>query len=131
MLQTENRLTKVRDFNLLLARGSWFNSVNFSLRALDLEKNKNFFPSKEDKDIFAKQLRIGFTVGLKLSKSAVIRNRLKRQMREVVRLLVKDDKIKTGYYFFFVAKAGATGLSYTQTEAQLLELFKKVGCLVR
>lgn len=131
MLQTENRLTKVRDFNLLLARGSWFNSANFSLRVLDLEKNQNFFPAKEDGAAFAKQLRIGFTVGLKLSKSAVIRNRLKRQMREVVRLLIKDDKIKTGYYFLFVAKAGATGLSYVQIEARLLELFKKVGCLVK
>ncbi len=130
MLQDENRLTKVRDFNLLMAKGGWFNSVNFSLRALDLEKNQNVFPPKEDKEAFAKQLRVGFTVGLKLSKSAVKRNRVKRQMREVVRLLVKEGKIKPGYYLLFVAKAGAISLGYAQIEAQILELLNKTRCLL-
>lgn len=130
MLQDENRLTKVRDFNLLMAKGGWFNSVNFSLRALDLEKNQNVFPPKEDKETFAKQLRVGFTVGLKLSKSAVKRNRVKRQMREVVRLLIKEGKIKPGYYFLFVAKAGAISLGYAQIEVQILELLNKTRCLL-
>jgi ribonuclease P protein component len=131
MLQIKNRLTKVRDFNLLLERGMWFNSASFSLRVLCLEKNKNFFPPQEDKGLFAEQLRAGFTVGLKLSKSAVKRNRLKRQMREIVRLLIKEDKIKPGYYFLFVAKPGATSLGYSQIEEQIIGLLKKGECLLK
>lgn len=130
MLQTENRLIKVRDFNLLLKHGAWFNSDNFSLRVLDLGKSQNVVPVKEDKSIFVKQLRIGFAVGLKISKSAVKRNRLKRQVREVVRLLLKEGKIKTGYYFLFVAKAGSLNLDYEKIELQVLELLKKARCLV-
>jgi len=129
MLQKENRLTKVRDFNLLFNHGAWANTANFSLRFLCLEKNKNQIPKKEEEEVFVKQLRIGFTVGVKISKSAVKRNRLKRQMREIVRLLIKDNQIKNGFYLLFVAKAGAIGLSYEEITAQIISLLKSVKCL--
>jgi len=130
MLQAENRLLKVRDFNLLLKHGAWLNSDNFSLRILDLGKNQNIVPAKEDKGLFVKQLRIGFAVGLKISKSAVKRNRLKRQAREIVRLLIKDKKIKAGVYLLFVAKAGSLNLEHKQIESQVLELLKRARCLM-
>lgn len=129
MLQNENRLTKVRDFNLLFTHGVWHNVANITLRVLDLEKNQKYSPPKEDKEFFIKQLRVGFTVGVKLSKLAVKRNRLKRQMREVVRLLIKEKKIKSGHYFLFVAKTGSINLEYSQIEKQIVELLKSAKCL--
>lgn len=129
MLQKENRLARVRDFNLLFNYGMWTNTTNLSLRFLCLEKNKNQIPKKENEENFVQQLLVGFTVGLKISKSAVKRNRLKRQMREVVRLLVKDKQIKKGFYLLFVAKAGAIGLSYEEIAKQIISLLKSVKCL--
>ena len=130
MLQKENRLVKVRDFNLLFKNGRWQNAENFSLKILELEKHKKDFPPKENPEEFAKQLRVAFVVSAKLSKSAVKRNRLKRQMREVVRLLIKNNKIKLGNYLLFVAQEGSIGLKYTEIEKQIMFLLKKSNCLL-
>lgn len=125
MLQKENRLSKVRDFNLLFNYGRWLNTDNFSLKVLELNDCKENFPPKEDWNIFSQQLRFAFTVGVKLSKSAVKRNQLKRRMREVVRILVKEKQVKHGRYFLFVAKPGAITLGYDEIQRQIIYLFKK------
>jgi len=130
MLQKENRLAKVRDFNLLFEYGRWVSTDGFTLKFLELGKNKKYFPPKEDPEKFAKQLRVAFTVGVKISKSAVKRNRLKRQAREVVRLLIKEEKLNIGNYLLFVAKAGTIGLEYEEIERQVLLLLKNANCLL-
>ncbi len=104
MLPAENRLAKVRDFNLIMKLGRWVNGTFLDIKVVELAKNKNYFPAKEDPIAFEKQLKIAFTVGLKVSKKAVERNRLKRQVREVVRLLLKEGKLKSGFYLLFVAR---------------------------
>ena len=130
MLQKENRLSKVRDFNLLFNHGRWFNTENFSLKILELKECEKCFPPKENPNEFAGQLRFAFTVGVKLSKSAVKRNRLKRRMREVVRILIKENKIKIGNYFLFVAKPGAITLEYDDVQKQIMFLFKKSNSIL-
>lgn len=119
MLQPENRLTKVRDFNLLLKHGRWVGGSLIDLKILDLTKNKTIFPKKEDPDKFQKQLRLAFVVGLKISKSAVVRNRLKRQMREVVRLLLKKSALRSGFYGMFVAKKGVQEKEYAEISKEI------------
>lgn len=109
MLPVDNRLAKVRDFNLVMKLGRWINGTFLDIKMLELAKNKTYFPVKEDPLLFEKQLKIAFTVGLKVSKKAVERNRLKRQIREVVRLLLKDQKMITGHYLLFVAKPTIKG----------------------
>ena len=70
-------------------------------------------------------LKFGFVVGKKVSKSAVKRNRVKRQMREVVRLLLKDGKIKEGAMVSVIAKPAALGASYVDIESSIVDVFRR------
>ena len=68
-------------------------------------------------------------VGLKVSKSAVARNRLKRQMREIVRLALQAEKIKAGFMLALIAKPAAAGKDYAELEKSILEVLKKARLL--
>jgi len=127
MLNQNNRLKKLRDFNLLLKYGQYVGGQFFTLKLLDLAKKQDYFPKKEDPGEFKKQLRLAFVVGLKVSKKAVERNRLKRQMREVVRLLIKDERVKSGYYVMVVAKNEALGKEYGEISKEIEGLLGKIG----
>ncbi len=116
MLPSINRLAKVRDFNLLIKHGRWINGQFMDLKYFALPKIINHVPKREDPDKFVKQLKVAFSVGLKISKNAVKRNRVKRQMRETTRLLLKADAIGAGYYLLFAPKpASATAVSLVTT----------------
>jgi ribonuclease P protein component len=119
MITNDNRLSKLRDFSLVLKHGTWKNGVFLSLKRLELAKNRLYFPPKVDVDKFEKQLRIAINVGLKVSKKAVVRNRIKRQIREVIRLLLKENKIKIGQYLFFDAKAAIKEKKYAEISAEI------------
>lgn len=129
MLQPENRLTKVRDFNLIIKYGRWVNGAFLDLKYLNLGKTKHYFPKKEDPDKFKNQLKLAFTVGLKISKSAVKRNRVKRQLREAVRLLIKANQLQTGHYLLFVAKKGILEKNYAEISEEMTLLLKKAKIL--
>lgn len=74
-------------------------------------------------------LRIGFAVGLGVSKKAVVRNRLKRQLREIVRLLLKEETIKHGYHVLVMAKKEVVGREYGEMEREVGELLRRCGIL--
>lgn len=133
MLNQANRLTKTRDFNLLLKYGRWVNGSVIDLRLLPLAKAGEFFPlpKKVDADNFKIQLRLATTVGLKISKSAVVRNRVKRRVREAVRLLIKDNKLRPGYYGMLVAKKGILDKEYAEISQEIKVLFEKANILIR
>jgi ribonuclease P protein component len=124
MYKKENHLTKVRDFSLVLNRGFWVNNQFLSLKVLDLAKNTAYFPKKEDPEKFVKQLKLAINIGLKVSKNAVVRNRLKRQIREALRLSMQDNRIKDGFYLFFVAKPNIK-------EKNFAEISEEVGLLLQ
>ncbi len=129
MLKPENRLKKIRDFNLLLKQGQWVKGGFIDLNYLFLAKKSDFFPKKVDPEEFERQLKVAFAVGLKISKSAVKRNRLRRQIREVVRLLVKNKRIPKGYYLLFVARAGSLSKNYAEISHEIEFLLKKARIL--
>ena len=129
MLKPANRLKKVRDFNLLFKNGRFVAGSFFDAKYIDLSKNTKHFPKNESVESFIKQLKIGFSIGLKISKVAVKRNRLKRQAREVVRLLLKEDKIKNGYYILFIAKKGSLEKDHAQISQEIELLLNKMKVL--
>lgn len=89
MLAKENRLKKKKDFEDVFKKGAGF------------KEKFLFLKIKENK---LKESRFGFAVGLKVSKKAVIRNRIKRRLREAMRLKIKQ--IKPGIDGVFVVLAG-------------------------
>lgn len=70
--------------------------------------------------------RVGITVGKKLGK-AVVRNRLRRRLREVYRL--HEGQFKPGYDLVVVARTAAVDVSYQQLEQAYLSLARRLGVL--
>lgn len=68
MLPFKNRLVKKKDFDKVHNAGQFFSEANIAMKV-----SKNDLPDT----------RIGIIVGLKYSKKAVERNKMKRQIRDV------------------------------------------------
>ena len=68
--------------------------------------------------------RLGLTVGKSAGK-AVMRNRMKRLMRESYRLM--EDKIGTGYDFIIVARNRAIGKTQSQIQKDIEFSMRKAG----
>lgn len=112
MLPKENRLTKTRDFDNVFKKGRFFGT-----KFLSFKYATNSFPDT----------RVGFVVSTKVSKSAVKRNRLKRRMREVIRLNLA--KIESGYDISIISKPGAAEMEYGEIERDLLFALGKIGLI--
>lgn len=67
--------------------------------------------------------RIGFSVSKKVGK-AVVRNRVKRKLREICRL--HEDLFPTGWDFIFVAREKSNSASYGEMEKNLVKLVKRI-----
>ncbi len=130
MFQQDNRLRKLRDFNLVLKHGYWANGQFLDIKVLELAKNTKFFPAKEDPISFQNQLKLAISTGLKVHKSAVKRNRVRRQVREALRLLLKDGVIKNGYYILVVAKKDILTKEYADISQEVKVLLSKARVLV-
>ena len=126
MLPKENRLTKIRDFNLLFKHGVYVSGRLLDLKLLKLAKITDYFPKKEDPFRFKDQLLVGISVGIKISKKAVVRNKLKRQIREILRLSLQKNEIIPGYYLLFIAKKEAVGKEYLELEKEVKGLIGKI-----
>ena len=60
------------------------------------------------------ETRVGFTVSKKIAKSAVVRNKLRRQMREIVRLSPILQEKYPSHDLVLIARAEALQRSYQQ-----------------
>lgn len=108
MLPVAYRLKKDEDFQKLATGGKYSYSSYFTLK---------YKPNKLEHS------RFGFVISTKIDKRASVRNRLKRQMREIIRL--KLAKIPQGYDIMLVPKKAALGLTYEQLDNELGGLFGK------
>lgn len=70
--------------------------------------------------------RVGFAAGKKLGK-AVVRNRMKRRIREAVRLLW--PRVKPGVSLVVIARQAAKEMAFSQLHARIAELFERLGVL--
>lgn len=108
MLKKEYRLTRRNDFRKVYQRGKTAVSRCLVLYVA---------PSRNE------TMRIGFSVSKKIGK-AVVRNRIKRQMRAAARDLLPAFSPQKDYVF--IARAGIKDKSFAEIEKQMAALLKKV-----
>lgn len=109
MFSKENRLTKTKDFdNIFQNKASAFGKY----LGVKLTNNKQ------------KKTRFGIIVGVKVSKSAVTRNRIKRQIRSILQNEI--DRIDGGYDIVIITLPAIKDLKYKQIE---VDLFKQLSRL--
>ncbi|MEE3716820.1 ribonuclease P protein component [Tumidithrix elongata RA019] len=81
MLPAQNRLRRRQDFAEVYAKGDRYSGQHLRLRVYDLNKTSE----KSGTDI-----QIGIVISKKVSKLAVTRNRIKRQLRAIFRQLLSQ-----------------------------------------
>lgn len=114
----------MKDFEILMKEGRFVGGsvVNAKVWWFDSEK----YPRRK---YIKTDLLIGFAVGKKVHKSAVKRNRIKRQMREVVRSFLKENRIKAGAMLLFIAKPEILEKEYSIIERSILDTLRKARLL--
>ena len=114
MLKTINRLTKDKDFSNVFDNGrSSFNKIIGVKTAANQQTSSRF----------------GILVGVKVSKKAVERNKIKRQIREIIRL--KLNEIKSGYDIIIITLPAVLNKNYQDIEQSINRHFKKLGLYIQ
>lgn len=108
MLSKENRLKRKKDFEKIFQKGKSFKQDLLFLKVL--ENDLGFS-------------RFGFIVSRKISKKAVLRNKVKRRLREGVR--TKSKEIKKGIDIVLIALPGLEKKDFWEMKKTLDQLFKK------
>lgn len=108
MLSQKHRLKKKKDIEIVFKKGKVFRENLLLLRTVKNELN--FY-------------RFGFIVSQKVSKKANIRNKIKRRMREVLRL--KVGLIKSGTDNLLIALPGLEKKDFKEFKEIIDKLFKK------
>jgi ribonuclease P protein component len=110
-MNKEYRLRTNEDFKKVYKKGK-----NYWNRNLTLYVKKNGL----------KNSRIGFSVTKKVGNS-VVRNKVRRRMKEICRL--NFDNIKEGYDIIFIPKKNVVNITYLELESAMLHLFVKGNLL--
>lgn len=114
MLPKNYRLKKRTAFSATYKTGKTFHKNGITL-----------FCGKEKKDDIT--TKIGFVVSKKIHKRAVKRNRIKRLMRESVRLLIKNGNFSCKYMsLIFVASQKLLGKDFNYVDASVKEMVSKL-----
>jgi ribonuclease P protein component len=112
-----HRLRQRQDFSTVYQLGFKRTSPHLTLRALPpklgeqdgINQSKNLQPT-----------RLGISVSQKVSKRAVVRNRVKRQIQAAFRQLL--PKVLPGWQLVVVVKPGAIGCDYEEFLRELKQL---------
>ena len=70
-------------------------------------------------------VRVGFTVSKKVHKRAVVRNRIKRRLREIIRREAREW-LRPGHDYVIVARREALELTYARLCEETLRTIKRV-----
>jgi ribonuclease P protein component len=118
MLPVEQRLRHNRDFRLLYARGR---SYPHGLSVLYVLRRSG------EATAAAPGRRIGFVVSKKQG-DAVVRNRIKRRLREAVRLRLQT--LREGPYdVVFIGRGRLKTATWSEVQAAVDDLFRRAGLL--
>lgn len=109
-----NSLKKQNEFNRVFTTGDVFGNKTFVMYYL-----KNMMETN----------RLGIVVSKKISKKAVVRNKIKRRIKEAYRL--NEDSFLLGYDFIIIAKGSCAEEKYSHLEKSLKHLFYKKNLMRR
>ncbi|MCK4553470.1 ribonuclease P protein component [Candidatus Parcubacteria bacterium] len=110
MLNKINRLTKDKDFDNIFKNGKSSYDKLIGVKAIQNQLGNS---------------RFGILVSAKVSKKAVERNKIKRQIREIIKLQL--NKIKLGYDVVIITLPAILGKSYQEIERSVISHLKKLG----
>jgi ribonuclease P protein component len=135
MLAKENRLRKEKDFGAIFKGGKTFKEGFLVLKTI-----------KNNLDID----RFGFIISQKVSKKATVRNRIKRKIREIIRVNIKNslsknifcchpantskkesvkDNKKDGLDAALIILPGIDKENFLETKENLIKLLKKANLI--
>jgi ribonuclease P protein component len=112
MLPKKYRVKNFRDFKQLLNDGSYFGVKEFYIKCLP-----NNLPYS----------KVSVVVPVKIDKRAVVRNRIKRQLSEIIRLIYKE--IKPGFNVALFCKEPILTLEYNEMKKQVEFILKRTDLL--
>ena len=115
MLPKKYRLTGYQ-VSQTFKKGRFFSAPLFTLK---------FLPSKNSSDL--KNSLFSITVPLKIEKKAVSRNRIRRQVYEIIRYLLPE--LKSGWAVAILAKKEILDKKYHQIEEELQKAFREIKIL--
>jgi len=110
----------MKDFEILFKEGRFVAGRIVNAKIWKIEPEK--YPKRGYQDT---DLKVGFVASVKHEKRAVARNRVKRQMRESVRLLVKDNKIKKGNFIAFLSTPAVFSATTAEISQDIELVLKK------
>lgn len=113
MLPKRNRLKNKKAFN-----------ATYKQKRILSDDNVCIYFGKDKHDTSAPTL-FGFVVSKKIHKRAVVRNRIKRLMRENIRLLIKNNEspaVNKYVSVIFVGKQGAINANFENINSSLISL---------
>lgn len=133
MLPQANRLKHPREFSAVYRSGIARKTTHLTLRAR--RQKKISIPEKQIEEAqqqpgveaLVHPTRIGISISLKVSKSAAIRNRIKRQIRAALRELL--PRIREGWDIVFIVAPKAVECNYRQILQELEQLLAKAEVL--
>jgi len=122
MLPKTNRLKKNKDFKQVFKKGQFFKEDFLTLKILSKNENKKDFSM-----IDSKNNRFGFIVSSKVSKKAVLRNKIKRWLKAAIlpyfnKKNIKEQKIID---MIIIVKPGIKIKNFQEVKETIDKLFKK------
>lgn len=103
-------LKKNREFKKVYENGRSYATRNLVIYQLNYKKGK--------------KNRYGLSVSKKIG-NAVVRNKLKRRLREIIREIEKKEDFK-GYDIIFIARNSVVGLDYHHLKKDVKKLYRKM-----
>jgi len=111
VLKKINIIRLKKEFEEIRTRGEIHQSPIFGLVTLDIRSEG--------------ESRFGFVISKKISKKAVVRNKIRRLLAESVRVNLKN--IKKGYLVLFLVKKEIIGMKFGEVETEVKRMFERVG----
>lgn len=122
-LPQQNRLRHWRDFQAVYHKGIRRSGRYLTLRGLPQRPSAMTTPTQGrsmPRDEGKPPTRLGISISQKVSKKAVVRNRIKRQIRAIIRQLL--PRISPGWQLVVVVRPGAQECEYAQFLRELEQL---------